>query len=100
MKHSRGARLVRASTVLDGFRKPRAGDSGVYSDSPEAKYNLGGSDMTDAQLPTFGSGTTPEPPYYAAIFAYQRTEGEDAYDAMSRPRSWAGSAGTSAIRYG
>ena len=39
--------------------------------------------MTDAQLPTFGSGTTPKPPYYAAIFAYQRTEGEDGYDAMA-----------------
>src|ERR1700730_12932099 len=39
-----GARLVRASALLDGFRKPRAWDLEVYSDSPEAKYNLGGSD--------------------------------------------------------
>lgn len=39
--------------------------------------------MTNAQLPTFGLGTTPEPPYYVAIFGYERTEGDHGYDAMA-----------------
>ena len=39
--------------------------------------------MTDSYLPTFGWGTTPEPPYYAVIFTYQRTEGDKGYGAMA-----------------
>lgn len=39
--------------------------------------------MTDSHLPTFGWGTTPEPPYYAVIFTYQRTEGDKGYGAMA-----------------
>jgi heme-degrading monooxygenase HmoA len=43
-----------------------------------------GFDMTSSQLPTFGWGTTPQPPYYVVIFTYQRTEGDQGYDAMAQ----------------
>jgi hypothetical protein len=39
--------------------------------------------MTNSALPALGWGSTPEPPYYVAIFTSQRSEDTDGFEAMA-----------------
>src|SRR3974377_305144 len=39
--------------------------------------------MKSAELPALGIGSTPQPPYYAAIFTSQRNAGDDGYGEMA-----------------
>ena len=42
-----------------------------------------GVDMSSSTLPALGWGSTPEPPYYVAIFTSQRSEDAEGFEAMA-----------------